>query len=124
MIVADRQIPECLREGRVLSSLPLWDMNIVEVAKVYAYELWRTESAYGSHVNILLDEIDKLGRLRVDQDQEIIKLENELGDFEYKVEDLEDVARGLERQIDDLKGKISDLKDTVAYLEGESDADS
>ena len=59
IIKMDRQVPKYLREGWALSSIPLQGMNSVELAKTYAYELWRTKSSSSTHVSMLLDEISK-----------------------------------------------------------------
>ena len=123
MINTDRKIPECLREGHTLSRLSLRDMNIVDVAKAYAYELWRSESTSSSYVNILVDEIEKLGGQRADSDHKIDDLEDEIGGLECSLDDADDERGDLEDEISTLHEKIGDLEDSIAFLEGKSDAD-
>lgn len=53
----DRKIPKYLKEGWASSTLPLREMTSVELAKAYAYELWRTKSMSDPNVNLLLDAL-------------------------------------------------------------------
>lgn len=57
IIEMNRKVPEYLKDGWALSSVPLSDMTNVEMAKAYAYELWRSRSMSDPRVNFILDEI-------------------------------------------------------------------
>ncbi len=82
IIEMDRKSPQYLIEGKILSSLPLKDMVGTELAKVYAYELWRTKSATDPSISLILDEIARQDEtLLADLRCEIADLENEIDEL-------------------------------------------
>jgi len=55
-----KDCPDYLREGRILSGLPITSLNAPDLAKVYAYQLCSCKSTHSPKVNLILDELKRM----------------------------------------------------------------
>ena len=116
----NKTVPTYLKEGLVLSRLPLYQLTNMELTKLYAYEVWKNESATSPIVSFITDRITTVSNLEAENaklKKEHIDLEDEFSDLKDEFSDLKDEFSDLEDECENLKNEYSILEDECADLE-------